>query len=281
MSDFVIPAIVFRVGKVLPVDDLNALITDIKIRAKSWRGDGQYDLVLNFCYDEKRRGSAPLGPKVPYDPDGMDQILLNLQELTSVQRFHAYDVIEGRKHEKRWKTGMTPPKPGPDPANIRHGWDITRINPKFRHMIEPEARAKGKEFAELLNGYPFADKSVVENRDYIEMNVIAVLEARFPDIYDVNIHFDGALVRALRTIAEPKNQSRLPADWHQVLGCMFSHNHPNAWTNNCKFVAEHIAIEEYKAKKKTEKSKSNGIASRYTELNIGRDYITEAAEAFS
>ncbi|PDS34395.1 hypothetical protein CO665_30645 [Rhizobium anhuiense] len=280
MSDFVIPAIVLRVGKELPVDDLKALMTDIKMRTKSWQGDGEYDLVLNFCYDEKRRGNVPLGPKVPYDPAGMDQVLLDLQELTSVQRFHAYDVIDGRKHEKKWKTGLTPPKPGPDPANMRYGYDITKINPKLRHMIEPEARAKGKEFAELLKGYPFADKTAAQNRDYIEMDVIAILEARFPDIYDVNLHFNGALVRALRTLAEPRNQSRLPDDWHQVLGTMFQHNHPGAWSNCCRFVDEHFAIEEYKARQKVAKSKSNGIASRYTELAIETDQITAAAEAF-
>ncbi|TAV04559.1 hypothetical protein [Rhizobium ruizarguesonis] len=279
MSDFVIPAIVLRVGKVMPVDDLNALITDIKMRAKSWEGEGEYDLVLNFCYD-KRRGNVPLGPKVPYDPVGMDQILLDLQELTSVQRFHAYDVIDGRKHEKKWRTGLIPPKPGPDPENIRYGYDITKINPGLRHMIEPEARAKGKEFAELLKGYPFEDKTAAQNRDYIEMDVIAVLEARFPDIYDVNLHFDGALVRALRTIAEPKNQSRLPSDWHGVLGCMFWQNHPNAWTNNCTFVDRHFAMEEYKARRKAERPKSTGIASRFTELAIETDHITATAIAF-
>ncbi|MBY3363782.1 hypothetical protein [Rhizobium laguerreae] len=280
MSDFVIPAIVLRVGKVLPVDDLKALITDIKMRAKNWEGSGEYDLVLNFCYDEKRRGSTPLGPKVPYDPTGMDQILLDIQELTSVQRFHAYDVIDGRKHEKKWKTGLTPPKPGPDPENIRYGYDITKINPKFRHMIEPEARAKGKEFADLLKGYPFADKTAAQNRDFIEMDVIAVLESRFCDIYDANQFLGGAVVRALRTIADPKNQGRLPDDWHHVLGTMFQHNHPGAWINCCKHVDEHFAIEEYKARQKTVKARSNGIVSRFTELAIETDHITAAAIAF-
>ncbi|MBA9034321.1 hypothetical protein [Rhizobium leguminosarum] len=285
MSDFVIPAIVLRVGKVMPVDDLNALITDIKMRAKRWEGAGEYDLVLNFCYDENRRGNYPLGPKVPYDPAGMDQILLDLQELTSVQRFHAYDVIDGRKHEKKWKTGMTAPKPKPlvDPNNILHGHDITKVKPELRFMLtEDGPEIDARNFAAALEGYPFVDKSAIQNRDYIEMEVIAPFEHRYPFLADLNRLFGGKIIRELRALADVKNQQRLPKHWHQAFGRAFVRggNNPATYEQCCNFISGHFVMLERIAAKGKVTPQPSKIASRFTELAIETDHITAAAIAF-
>lgn len=280
MSEYVIPAIVFRVEKFIPMNDIHALITNIKIRCRSWSGTGEYKAVLSFVIDplSDNRRITDFGPVVPYDREGMDQLLTDIPELTSVIRHHKLDLIDGNK---RKRSGAKPAKAKPDPALFPFGWDITKVAPGLQHMHDPEARDEARKFAELLKGYPFADKTPRENQTFIEMEVIAVLEDQYPNITAVDIYLNGAVVRELRVIADPDNQSKLgeSVTWFR---CQFT-NHPTTFAGLCKSATDHLAAERRRAATAVEKQKPQwkpqGIVNRYNEsiLENGADYIVRQA----
>jgi hypothetical protein len=276
MSEYAIPAIVFRTDKPLKgSDDVKALMTDIKMHCRNWVGTSEYQAVLNFEVDKRTRKYVEVGATVPYDPDAMDRVLLAIPELTSVKRYHQLDMIDMIDSGKRQKSGMKPPKPKPDPAIFPHGWDITKLAVGLQHMHEPEARAEARRFAELLNGYPFTDKTPRENQTFIEMEVIAILEEQFPHINAVDIYLSGAVVKELRIIANPDNQPNL-GDSVTYFRCQFT-NHPSTFASLCKSATSHLASEKRKAQGvSAPKIKPEGIAARYSELMLDQemDYIT-------
>ncbi|MCJ9720806.1 hypothetical protein MOV66_10305 [Agrobacterium sp. SHOUNA12C] len=286
MSDYVIPAIIFRAEKFIPIDDVKALMTDIKIRCRGWTGTGEYKAVINFVIDTRSdaRFHVEIGATVPYDPDSMDSVLLAIPELTSVKRYHEFDMIDPGK---RKHSGMKAPKPKPiiDPENLWRGWDKTKVAAGLRHMCTPEGLDEADRFADLLRGYPFADKTPRENQTFVEMEVIAILEDQYPAINAVDIYLNGAVVRELRVIADPNNQSKL-GNSVTSFRCQFG-NHPSTFVSLCKSATEHLAAENKKSEAEAAKSKPKprpqGIVNRYNEnlLEGGVDYITATAASFS
>ncbi|TAW65405.1 hypothetical protein ELI15_14015 [Rhizobium ruizarguesonis] len=286
MNEYIIPAVVFRAEKYLPLDEIKALMLDIKLRCKGWTGDGEYKAVLNFAVDHKSRMSVECGATVPYDPDKMDQVLLNIPDLSSVRRYREYDMHGGKERAPR---GMKAPKPKPtiDPENLWRGWDKTKVESGLRHMCSPEGLEESYRFADLLKGYPFADKTPRENQTFIEMDVIAILEDQFPNINAVDVHLNGAVVRELRVIADPDNQPKL-GDSVMYFRCQFG-NHPSTFVSLSKSATHHLASEEKKRKAADEAEKAKGrpkpewkpewkpqgLAARYNEsiLETGLDYI--------
>jgi len=279
IPDIIPNALVFKVDEGVLDGAYKDVVADIKRLTKAWVGLPTHEAVFSYHLPGSTRQFVPLSFQVPDDPDAIDEIVSDIPELNRVYPTRNLNWVAENKKKPRQKTRIKKSKPKPDPSNFKYGYDVTKINPKLLHMIEPEARAKGKEFADLLEGFPFAEKTAAENRNFIEFEVIARLEYRFPDIADVNRFLGGAVVRGLRMIADPKNQSRLPFDWHQVFGSMFQHNHPGAWINCCVYAEQDLKLQDYKARKAPQ-PKARGIVSRYTENAIERDHIVEAAEAF-
>ncbi len=278
MNDHAIPAIVFRLEKFMPMTDIHTLLDNIRTRCSSWTGTGEYKAVLSFLINPPHddRFMSDFGATVPYDPDGMDQILLDIPELNSVRRFHELDLNRGRKKKA---SGMKAPKPKPaiDSENLWRGWDKTKVAAGLRHMCTPEGLDEADRFAELLKGYPFSDKTPRENQTFIEMEVIAIMEDQFPHINEVDCYLNGAVVKELRVIADPDNQPKLgeSVTWFR---CQFG-NHPSTFVSLCKSASEHLAAEKKKAAPEAAKlkptRKPQGIAYRCNEsvLETGLDYI--------
>lgn len=267
MTETVFPAIIFTVENELPEAQLKELMSEIKLKTSGWYGEPHYKGVLAFpCFG--RRGNVPLDVMLPYDRDGLKDVLLSIPELKRVRASEAYDLMavfdRSLKPKRRVKKAE---KSAVDLKETRFGFDENKIDPKFRFLLEDDAHREDAAFAKLLDGYPYTDKSPARNQRYIDYNVIAILRSEFPLIYDANLLLNGEIVRALRAIADPKNQERLPQHWHQALARMFERGrHPGSLDVACRFVTGHFAKLDLIAKKGVEKPQ--GIARRYGEQII-------------
>ncbi|NTI03114.1 hypothetical protein G6K88_13905 [Agrobacterium rhizogenes] len=277
IPDILPQALVFKVDESVPDGAFRDLFDDIKRLTKNWIGPATHHAVFSYQFTNSTRQYVPIGLELPDDTDGIDEILSDLSELSRVYVMRNLDWVAENRKKARPTSRVRKKEPEPDPKDMKYGFNVAKIRPSLRHMIEPEAREEGKKFAALLEGFPFADKTAKENQTWIEMDVIAVLRDQYPNIHDANIALEGAVVRELRVIGDPANQQRLPENW-AVFRRQFGWNHPGAFRNCCQNVSRHFAFEKLKERMDA-KTKPQGIVSRYNEnyLESGADYIGNQA----
>ncbi|CAN7262827.1 hypothetical protein LJR098_001104 [Rhizobium sp. LjRoot98] len=282
MSDTIFPAIVFKIDRELPVPDLKELMNEIRRMTAEWNGEPAYRGVLAFPVGSDRNNTPISGLLLPNDADGMEDVLLSISELTRVHMVKNYDLMavfdRSRKPKSRIKKS---PKPDVDLSNTRYGFDESKIGPEYRYMLEDDAHAEGARWAELLQGFPFADKTAVQNQRWMDIDVIGSLRAKFPLIEEANRLLGGKIVATLRKMSEPQNQVRLPTHWHQAFGRMFMRGRPPgaSYIPACNFVTDHFFMLDYIAKHG--KPTTQGIASRYSEQIIDQiDPITATAVSY-
>ncbi|MGX9991578.1 hypothetical protein ACS4RR_020845 [Rhizobium sp. Z1P35] len=285
IPDVIPNAIVFKVDYSIRDGAYNDVIADIKRLTKNWVGLPTHEAVFSHHPYNSTRQYVPLSFQLPDDPDGIDEIVSDVAELNRVYPTRNLNWVAENKKKPGQKTRVKKPEPKPavDPNNIVHGHDITKVKAELRFMLtEDGPEIDAENFAAALDGYPFADKSPAQNRDYIEIELIASFEMRYPFLADLNRLFGGKIIRELRVLADVRNQQRLPAHWHQAFGRAFVRggNNPATYEQCCNFISGYFVMLERIAAKGKVTPQPSKIASRFTELAIETDHITAAAIAF-
>lgn len=78
-----------------------------------------------------------------------------------------------------------------------------------------------------MKGYPFADKTSVENSRFIDLEIIHRLRDRFPVMYDLDRLLGGVIKESLQLMAKPEIQKFGKPDDFNLAHCFSAVQPPN------------------------------------------------------
>lgn len=194
--------IVFKVKGVRTGEVCRLIIDDILARAKHWIGPPTCVPVFKLSFVRPEQSEDIVWPDVmiPHDPDGIEQLLLSTDEIESIH--HKRNFLPNEKPKARVKK-----KPEPKGPFSKQGYNLDGWSECWHQYFDrPELTAEGAELGRLLEGYPFAHLSPLENGRYIETEIIHRIRDRFPTIYELEKLTKHKLVQALTLIATPEIQ---------------------------------------------------------------------------
>lgn len=216
-------AIVFKTKGVRITAVMKLIIAEVLARAEKFEGQPRCTPVFHFLHEGGAWMYYPcIGRSIPHDPAALDQILLEMEELESVRHHRNF-----KPGEKIIRPRKSKPKPKSEGPFTEAGHDLSKIRPQFHFFYEPEMDEEGLAMAKLLKGYPFTDRTPIENSRYIEMELTNRLRDRFPHIYELNKLLDGAVVEALKLIAKPELQQHVEPGHLNISRCFSKFCLPN------------------------------------------------------
>jgi len=216
-------ALIFTVKGYKDPKVLKLIIEQVLSQAKDWTGPRSCTPIFRIEYQPGKTMDLPyVDHMMPHDTDAIDQMLLDMDELDSIQHRWNFKIGEKISRVKKSK-----PKPKSEGPFTETGHDLSKIRPRFHFFYEPEMDEEGLAMAKLLKGYPFTDRTPIENSRYIEIEITNRLRDRFPQIYELNKLLDGAVAEALKLIAKPELQQHVEPEHLNISRCFSEFCLPN------------------------------------------------------
>jgi len=195
-------AIVFKIKGVRSGEVLRLIIDDILSKASSWSGPATCVPVFKLSQVRPEQTEDVVWPDImiPHDTDGIEQLLMSSDEIESIQ--HKRNFLPNEKSKPKPRK-----KPKPKGPFSGRGHDLSKYRQSLHPFFDsPALVAEGDDLREMMKGYPFKDRTPVENSRFIELEVIHRLRDRFPTLYDLNIVLGGAIKQSLGLISKPEIQ---------------------------------------------------------------------------
>ena len=215
-------AIVIKIKGVRSGEVFRSIIDDIIAKASDWTGPATCVPVFKMSQLRPDQYEDVVWEGlIPHDTDGIEQLLLASDEIDSIQ--HKRNFLPNEKPKPKVKK-----KPTPKGPFSKRGYDLSKW-PEIHHQYFdlPELTIEGQELKRLLDGFPFRDRSPVENARYIEIEIIHRLRDRFPTIYDLNRLNQNAVVEALKLMSKPEIQKFGRSDDFNIFICFHEYQIPN------------------------------------------------------
>lgn len=216
-------AIVFKVKGVRPGEVFRLIIDDVLAKASDWTGPATCVAVFKLHMVRPEQTEDVVWPDVmiPLDADGIEQLLLSSDEIESIQ--HKRNFLPNEKPKPRAKK-----KPQPKGPFSKYGHDLDKWSSRYHRFFDNEELvAEGNDLRVLMKGYPFEDRTPLENSRYIELEVIHRLRDRFPTMYDLDIILGGSIKEALTLISKPDIQKYGRPDDFDLAHCFYPVQTPN------------------------------------------------------
>lgn len=215
--------IVFKIKGLRATPVFKVIIDTILSDAEKWLGPGT--CVPVFRLEVVRPGETTDSPwsdrLIPHDPEAMERLLLACDEIESIQ--HKRNFLPDEKPKPRVKKKAEPM--GPFSAR---GHDLSKYSPRLHPFFDnPNLVAEADDLRGLMKGYPFKDKSPLENSRWIEMEVRHRLRDRFPTLYDLDIVLGGVIKECLTLAAKPDVQRHGTPDHFNLAHCFGVAQPPN------------------------------------------------------
>lgn len=214
-------ALVIKLKGVRSGEVFRLIIDDFFAKAANWSGDTTCVPVfqLSFIRPGEYEDVVWAGTFIPNDTASIEELLLGMDEVESIQ--HRRNFQPNAKPVRKAKRKKEPKGPF-----SKHGFDLDRWSECYhKYFDRPELTVESQALRELLDGYPFENKSPVENARFIEIEVIHRLRDRFPTMYELNAINRNELVEALTLMSKPEIQLHGEKEDFQVWG-FFGENVP-------------------------------------------------------
>jgi len=207
--------IVFKIKGVRSGELFRVIIDDILAQASKWTGPATCATVFKLCMVRPEQTQDVVWPDIllPYDTDGVEQLLLVNDEIESIQ--YKRNFMPNEKPKPRVKK-----KPEPKGPFSKYGHDLAKWPKSYHPFFDNESLiSEGDDLRDLMNGYPFKDKTPTENSRWIEMEVIHRMRDRFPTFYDLDIVLGGVIKQSLTLISKPEIQLHGRSDDFDIAHC--------------------------------------------------------------
>ena len=216
-------AIAFKIKRVRSGEVFRLIIDDVLAKASRWTGPATCVAVFKLCQVRPDQSQDIVWPDVmiPHDTDGIEQLLLSSDEIESIQ--YKRNFLPNEKPKPKVRKA-----PKPSGPLSKRGYDLSRWPESHHPYFDlPELTVEGQELKRLLDGYPFRDRSPIENARYIEIEIIHRLRDRFPTIYDLNRLHQKSVVEALKLMSKPEIQQFGRPDDFNIFICFHEYQIPN------------------------------------------------------
>ena len=216
-------AIVFKIKRVRTGEVFRLIIDDVLAKASNWTGPATCVAVFKLHMVRPDQTEDVVWPDVmiPHDTDGIEQLLLSSDEIESIQLKRNF--LPNEKPKPRFKK-----KPQPKGPFSKYGHDLDKWSPSYHPYFDnAKLVAEGDDLRALMKGYPFKDRTPLENSRFIEIEVIHRLRDRFPTMYDLDIVLGGVIKESLLLAAKPDVQKHGTADDFDLAHCFRPVQPPN------------------------------------------------------
>ncbi|MGI0523967.1 hypothetical protein [Rhizobium giardinii] len=215
--------IVFKIKGVRTGEVCRLIVDDILSQTKDWIGPATCAPVFKLSFVRPEQSEDVVWPEVmiPHDTDAIARLLIASDEIESIQ--HKRNFLPNEKLKPRVKK-----KPEPKGPFSARGHDLSKYRPSLHPFFDnPDLVAEADDLRGLMKGYPFKDKSPLENSRWIEMEVIHRLRDRFPTLYDLDIVLGGVIKESLTLTAKPDIQRHGTLDDFNLAHCFGVAQPPN------------------------------------------------------
>lgn len=216
-------AIVFKIKGVKTGEVCRLIIDDILSRSKDWTGSTNCVPVFKLSFVRPDQSEEIVWPDImiPHDADAIDRLLLSMDELENIQ--HKRNFLPNEKPKPKIKK-----KPSPKGPFSKYGHDLDKWSPSYHPFFDNQQLiSEGNDLRELMKGYPFKERSAVENSRFIELEVAHRLRDRFPTLYDLDIVLGGVIKECLTLMARPDIQKYGRPDDFNLAHCFSAVQPPN------------------------------------------------------
>lgn len=218
-------ALVIRVKGVRSGEVFRMIIDEFLAKAATWSGNAMCIPVfqLSMIRPGEYHDTVWPGVFIPNDTAGIEELLLGMDELDSVQHRRAFQP--NAKTTPKPKKVKQKKEEGPFSAK---GFDLSEYRPALHPFFDNVTlHAESDLMQQLMKGYPFQNMTPVQNFRWIEMEIIGRMRDRFPTIYDLDRVLGGIIKECLVLISKPEVQKHgTPSDF-SLWNCFCSAQPPN------------------------------------------------------
>lgn len=199
------------------------IIDEFLSKASNWCGTATCVPVfqLSFIRPGEYEDVVWAGTFIPNDTAGIEELLLGMDEVESIQHRRNFQPNAKPKPKK------VKQKKSAGPFSAR-GFDLSKYRSALHPFFDNEIlHAESDLMRQLMKGYPFQTMTPVQNSRWIEMEIIGRMRDRFPTIYDLDIVLGGIVNECLAIIAKPELQQHGNSDDFILWHCFTSTQPPN------------------------------------------------------